>query len=68
MKKSAVHSLPPVPIDSVQEENALYGEGTEGQRVKLELAGFRVDALCAQCGVWRSEHDWDACRAPEWMP
>lgn len=31
------------------------------------IESFTPDKQCKCCGAWRSEHDYQVCRAPVWV-
>jgi len=39
----------------------------ETDEISVNLESFQVDVICAQCGIWRSEHDYAVCRNPHWL-
>jgi hypothetical protein len=57
---------PTLKVVDLRDEDDIYfseGEPVEG----LKFAHFKKDRICTQCGLWKSEHQYDTCQNPQWQ-
>lgn len=54
-------------IIRVDDDDLYFGEDDAQPLNGLSFEKIAKDCICTQCGLWKSEHNYDVCMQPNWQ-